>query len=495
MSSFAHRPFTSDTVKPYLALTLIWFFVSLFFLSFGPVRPSVGFPLDDTWIHFDFARNVAAGNGFGLNPHESSSGSTSPLWVLLLAGFFRLGIPFEFSAVVLGGFFLLLTIFFVYKTALQITSDSSCAFFSSVLVLFCGRFLWGSYSGMEITLFSFLSILGIYLHLKNLPRGAFSLWPGLVFGLASLARPEGHLLFVLAVADLVYQSFRLRKKAAGWVAGYVLIYAACVLPYMIFSWFLTHKLFCSSYYSKMVFSWHLHPRPYLKGYFKMLLMDNPLLFVFIAPGLVASFVRRSYLPVAWLVLYPLAATVVSPILLHFGRYQMPLVPLYIMMGWIGIKSMVGRRWQPVVLALVLVWGAFHVVSWADRYSRDVLSFHRQHFLVAEWLRKHADPDAAVATNDIGVLSYASGRNIVDLCGIINPDILQKVLVCPDLKERRHRMWRYLSGHGARYLAFYRSWFPWLYEDKCLVKVYEIRNPQNTAAACDTMEVFKILCNG
>ena len=46
----------------------------------------LGVPLDDAWIHYQFARNLSRGNGFGYNPGEPTAGSTAPLWTLLLAG-------------------------------------------------------------------------------------------------------------------------------------------------------------------------------------------------------------------------------------------------------------------------------------------------------------------------------------------------------------------------------------------------------------------------
>src|SRR5512136_1664659 len=42
-------------------------------------------PLDDAYIHYRFAENLATGHGFAFNPDEPTPGSTSPLWVLLLA--------------------------------------------------------------------------------------------------------------------------------------------------------------------------------------------------------------------------------------------------------------------------------------------------------------------------------------------------------------------------------------------------------------------------
>ena len=45
----------------------------------------IGAPLDDAWIHFQFARNLSQGHGFSYNPGQPTPGSTAPLWTLLLA--------------------------------------------------------------------------------------------------------------------------------------------------------------------------------------------------------------------------------------------------------------------------------------------------------------------------------------------------------------------------------------------------------------------------
>src|SRR5512136_2961371 len=44
-----------------------------------------GFPLDDSWIHLTFARNLARGWGFAYNQGQPVAGSTAPLWTLILA--------------------------------------------------------------------------------------------------------------------------------------------------------------------------------------------------------------------------------------------------------------------------------------------------------------------------------------------------------------------------------------------------------------------------
>ena len=45
----------------------------------------LGWPLDDSWIHLQFARNLAAGRGLAYNSGELVTGSTAPLWTALLA--------------------------------------------------------------------------------------------------------------------------------------------------------------------------------------------------------------------------------------------------------------------------------------------------------------------------------------------------------------------------------------------------------------------------
>ena len=44
-----------------------------------------GFPLDDAWIHAQFARNLATGHGFSYTGDQWVAGSTAPAWTPLLA--------------------------------------------------------------------------------------------------------------------------------------------------------------------------------------------------------------------------------------------------------------------------------------------------------------------------------------------------------------------------------------------------------------------------
>src|SRR5512137_1784315 len=58
----------------------------------------IGFPLDDSWIHQTYARNLALRGEWAFLPGLPSAGSTSPLWSALLAPGYLLGLaPYRWT--------------------------------------------------------------------------------------------------------------------------------------------------------------------------------------------------------------------------------------------------------------------------------------------------------------------------------------------------------------------------------------------------------------
>lgn len=53
------------------------------------------YALDDAYIHLSMARSLADHGVFGVTRYAFSASSSSPLWVLLLAGFWRGGLTLD----------------------------------------------------------------------------------------------------------------------------------------------------------------------------------------------------------------------------------------------------------------------------------------------------------------------------------------------------------------------------------------------------------------
>src|SRR5512135_2817268 len=64
---------------------------AVIYLSTSALTFRIGFPLDDSWIHATYARNLAFHGQWAFQLGEPSAGSTAPLWTLLIVPGFLLG--------------------------------------------------------------------------------------------------------------------------------------------------------------------------------------------------------------------------------------------------------------------------------------------------------------------------------------------------------------------------------------------------------------------
>jgi tetratricopeptide (TPR) repeat protein len=70
---------------------------------------------------------------------------------------------------------------------------------------------------------------------------------------------------------------------------------------------------------------------------------------------------------------------------------------------------------------------------------------------ARWIHDHLPEDAVVATHDVGALAYYSGRRIVDMVGLISPEVIDRIGHDDQLIE-------YLRAQHVTHLAVLRTWF-------------------------------------
>ena len=159
-----------------------------------------GFPLDDSWIHMQIARNLSSGHGMYFNAGEPVSASSAPLWTVLLAGLHLLPVDVVMAAKLVGVLLLWGTATFTFLLARQAGLSGGWALLASLSAATTPRLIWGSLSGMEITLYAAAATAGIWLCLRSRGappgRGATAL-----LAAAALARPECLLLFPVLLLD------------------------------------------------------------------------------------------------------------------------------------------------------------------------------------------------------------------------------------------------------------------------------------------------------
>lgn len=462
----------------------------LFFAAERHIAGAVGFPLDDAWIHLRFAENLVAGRGFGINPGEPVAGSTAPLWTLGVAGLLALGLPGLWAAKALGLGAHLAAALLTRRLALAVGQAPVVALAAGLAVVGLGRLGWGALSGMEVPLAASLVAAGALAAARDRPLGAATL-----LGLATLARPEAGLLVPLHV---------LAAGRLGAAAARAAVSGLVLAPMVAFSWLTVGRLVPATAAAKVegglvgrlegvLEPWSAvldRAGAYLVEWVGRLAEDHAALPALALAGLVV--LRRSRLRwlVLALVLHPVVVAVLAPYrgpAFQTGRYSSHLLPLAVVAALAALDALLaGRpRWRAAGL-LVAALPLLLALGPAGRaYAWGVQNINAMQVTLGHWVARHTRAGAVLAVNDIGALTYFGDRRVLDLMGLVTPDIL------PYRRAGPGGILRYLERTCPDYLVIFPAWFPSVVARADLFRpVTQVHLPRNEVAGADTMIVYE-----
>jgi hypothetical protein len=475
-----------------LALSLLT--VSLF-LGAAALYFRPGFPLDDAWIHQTYARNLAQRAEWSFLPGHPSAGSTSPLWTILLSFGFRLGLsPYLWTW--------LLGILGLWCMGLLLESAARrwLSFYQphlpwvGIIAVLEWRMVWMAASGMETLLHALILTLIAIRLLTAAPR---YLTLGLLCALATWTRPDGVLLFPFLALDALLRptpsSGERWRRLLNLTLGFSLLFGL----YLLFNLILEGHPWPNTFYAKQTeyLSWQQKSLLERLGLYGMQWLHGALLLLF--PGMVWFFIhlwRRREAPLhptSWILLAWWGAFFMIYLLrlppYQHGRYILPLLPLSLLWGVSGLLlagRVARRKWARIGLpawqmsfALLLV---LYLFFGANAYAQEVAFIETQMVDTARWVQANLPPQAVIAAHDIGALGYFDTHPLVDLAGLISPQVI------PFMNDE-HALASYLDAQGVQYLivlqgiyptleagrkAVYRG-LPWPYEEMPMV-VYRWR---------------------
>jgi hypothetical protein len=111
-------------------------------------------------------------------------------------------------------------------------------------------------------------------------------------------------------------------------------------------------------------------------------------------------------------------------------------------------------WRVLLVVLLL---AFQFVG-AGQNARDVILIESQMVQTAEWINQNLPADAVLAVHDIGAIGYFTQNPLIDLAGLITPDVV-------DFIRDEAQLAVYLDSMNAEYLVTFPGWYPQLIESK------------------------------
>jgi hypothetical protein len=467
--------------------------LALFVMRERLVAGTSGFPLDDSWIHLHFARNLAEGAGFAYNPGRPVAGSTAPLWTLLLGG----GAAFAGASIwlpkALGAVCALGAAELTRRAAQAWGAPSGVALVAGVALLWTGPIVWGALSGMEVTLAALLVAAALVAH------AAEHAWlTAVLAGLAVTARPEAALLIPFLALS--------RPLTLSRLAAFVLVPAAIVAPMIAFSYATVGAPYPATAAAKVdggLIGWlgglreplamtlAIRPWAFMREWAAWLWLTHVLLPVLLLPAIVLAWRRGGralgVLSLA-LLAHPLGMALLAPYRgpgFQEGRYSIHLLPLAIVVVAVGLSAVVERRRRVALLAW-LALALWALVPAAERYAWGVQNIEAMQVQLGHWVAANTPPRARLAVNDIGAIAYVSRREILDLMGLVTPEIL------PFRRQGEDGVIRFIGETCPDYVIIFPTWFPRLAARTDLLEpLHRVRLERVEVSGGPEMVVFRL----
>lgn len=467
----------------------------------------LGFPLDDAWIHQTYARNLARYGEWAFLAGQPSAGSTAPLWSGLLAIGHVFGLAPYLWTYLLGWLSLWGVAVLGESTFHRVAALSPPHLAASPrlplagLLLLCEwHLVWSAASGMETLPFALIVLL-IFLLLYSSPSRPLSpsssrpLSLGALIGLSVWLRPDGVTLLgaVGWVISMGKQEWREKLRIAGLtLAGFALLF----LPYLWFNRFLSGGWWPNTFYAKQA-EYAIHRTlPFLTRLIQQaslpLVGGGAILlpgFVLFLAGAARRRDWRALTAPLWAIGYLVLYAWRLPMTYQHGRYLIPAMPVFLLWGLAGLADWVRWHspsfWRRVVsrawllsagVGLLLFWGLG-----ATAYARDVAVIESEMTATARWIAAKTEADALIAAHDIGALGYFGERAILDLAGLVSPQVI------PFIREE-DALRNHLNAAGADYLMTFPGWYPAL--TACVPLIFQSEGRFSPALGGENMAVYR-----
>ncbi|PYO01570.1 MAG: hypothetical protein DMD91_07120 [Candidatus Rokuibacteriota bacterium] len=458
------------------------------------IAGTTGFPLDDTWIHLQFARNLAEGFGFSYNPGVPVAGSTAPLWTLLLAAGFAVAGPSIMTVKVIGVATTVAAGLVTRAAALAWGASAPAALFAALAMLWSGPIGWGALSGMEVSLAALLVAAALWAHARG------RLFATALFAaLAPLARPESIVLLpLLAVSTtpVVRRSGIFIGLAAivlapavafslATVGAPVPATAAAKIEGGLLGWLSgVHEPLARLFFTR---PWH-----FAREWIGWLWMTHAVLPIVLAPAVIVVWRRVGPalgVPALALMVHPFAMALLAPYrgpAFQEGRYSTHLLPL----AFIVIAAALGPTWTRRRGVLTAAWLALSLVSLApaaSRYGWGVQNINAMQVHLGQWVAENLPRRARLALNDVGAIAYVSRRPVLDLMGLVTPEII------PYRRQGEDGVIRFVGEQCPDYVIVFPAWFPNMTARRYLLEpIHRVRLERNEVAGADEMVVYRLV---
>ena len=473
------------------------------FIVTSQVVHGIGFPLDDAWIHQTYARNLALFREWSFIPGHPSAGSTAPLWSILLS----IGYLFKLAP--------FLWTFFLGAVSLAALAVTGEKWFCSLnnhfngFIPWAGIFLagewhliWSAASGMETTLFALLIVVIFYFLNTNKKEWII----GLLIGISIWVRPDGITLLGPALFQYSIGGVSWKEK---WKKSRNLILPFLIpaTAYLLFNQLISNTWLPNTFYAKQAEYAVYQQIPILERMLSLTSLPLVGAGILLLPGF-AFFIWRSIknrsgdriAVVIWWFGYNFLYALRLPVTYQHGRYLIPAMPVFFIAGIVGLADIyeilnhklsngfkTGKLASQRLRLLRFGWMAAVAALWMGMlgigsftFAQDVAIIDTEMVTTARWIAVNTPPGATIGAHDIGALGYFGNRTILDLAGLVSPDVI------PFIRDE-NALGKYLTEHRADYLLTFPGWYPQLVKDRSIL--FQSSGEYSFSAGGEKMTVY------
>ena len=465
-----------------------------------------GLTLDDSWIHVQFARTIFEGHPWEYSTGYPSTGSTSPLWSVILSSIFyftsdQFGIVWGVYIISIG-FFIGCT-FLAGRLATNYLEHPAWGFLTMVGFVVVPRNTWLMLSGMETPLFVFVLLLAIWMLDKEEMK--YDLLLGVLAGIAYLSRPEGLIVLACIPIRIIILGARGRFSKSRWG----LFVLSGIFAVIVISPWILHCLSTTGYPLPDTFYAKVHPPTSTEIeawdiWWGIFVREMPFIPIAVFLGVILIVKGK---PFAWL--FPVILTVLYRLstpyaaLINNARYLVPIFDIFLLVAIVSagiIFKLVLTTILKVTdnlsinatgilfLLFVIITPLTQPYVWqATNYGKAAGNINDMQVQMGYWLKENTPPDAVLAIHDAGAIRFFSNRRVIDLAGLVSPEIIHGNMTT------REKM-QYLRDEGCNYFVFFDELFTyWSYflPSGSYSRIYTITLEDNVVAGRDTMSVFQI----
>ncbi len=403
------------------------------------------FILDDAFISFRYARNLAQGNGLVWNVGEYVEGYTNFLWTILMSLSFIFGIDPIIFSYILGLIFFTLSLWFSYKSMELLLQSSTQAILG--IILLGTNYTFSSYatSGLETQMQAFLFVISIYYLIKFVQgernfKLLFSL--SLLESAAMLTRPDSFILIFITSIVIIWVLVKNYddKKIIIQKSSYFFLPMILIIGIWLV-WKISYygSIIPNTYYAKTVNIVYIFGIYYLHKFFTVYFFFPELIMLIL---LIPSIIKKRYYSI--IILISLVFLWLAYIIKIDGdfmefRFIVPIMPFIILLTiWLLFEIINQKIVRITLITCIFLADIYHCVASAGigshkkfrmflggqietipQLADHLESYEKDWDTIGKKLREYFgdSSDVIIATSAAGAIPYYSGLRTIDMIGL------------------------------------------------------------------------------